>query len=106
MKKSLRAIASIICATGLVLGGSRPAMAGTKGGTTTCTNGAVNAVHGKQQRVDSVMTLKIGGVTFFKKGGVYEKTVAARNGGTKSWSAHSDWLTWNGTYGMCTPPIW
>lgn len=73
MKKSLRAIASIICATGLVLGGSLPAMAGTKGGTTTCTNGAVNAVHGKQQRVHTIMTLQIGGVTFLKRVGFTKK---------------------------------
>ncbi|WP_371174375.1 hypothetical protein [Buchananella felis] len=100
MKKIAAAVLGAILAISL----SGTAQAGTKGGTTTCTNGSVNSVFGKQQRL-SILTLKISGVTFFREN-AYQGVAHAPNGGTKSWSADGDWLIWDATYGFCTPQYW
>lgn len=100
MKKIAAATLGAILAITL----SGTAQAGTKGGTTTCTNGAVNAVRGQQQRL-STMTLKTAGYVVYE-GILYDAVGRAPNGGTKTWSAHSDWLLWNGTYGFCAPQHW
>ena len=97
MKKIAAAVLGAILAISL----SGTAQAGTKGGTTTCTNGSVNAVQGKQQRL-SVMTLRTAGVIVFQ-GNLHHAVGMAPNGGKKTWSAHSDWLLWEGTFGFCAP---
>lgn len=89
----------------LLFGGiAAPAAAGTRTGTITCTAGATIAVRGEQQRI-AVMTLKVSSITVYQSAARYVHIQNTPYSGTRTWSADSDWLTYNGSYAFCHPPV-
>lgn len=104
MKHPIKGLAVATMSFALLLSVASPASAGTKEGTASCASVARNAVRGEQQRM-SMMTLKLAGSTVYSKYGEYVGWGYSASGGTKSWSASSDWLIWAGSYGTCAPKV-
>lgn len=104
MKPLFKSAAVALMSLALIFGLTSPASAGTKSGTHSCASIARNAVRGEQQRF-SMMTLKISNSVVYKKYGDYVGWGYSPSGGTTTWSAHSDWLLWSGTYATCAPKI-
>ncbi|MFP7697314.1 hypothetical protein ACLHIL_08460 [Trueperella sp. LYQ143] len=52
-----------------------------------------------------MMTLKVAGKTVFDNNDRYIAQGFVKSGGSMPWWAHSDWLSWEGTHGLCAPAL-
>ena len=93
----------MVASAALIASMALPAAALTKNDTTDCKMGSTHAVRGSQSRL-VMMTIKIGGTTYYQGAGLYSTLVTTKSGGNKSWSVASTYLNWNDTYVLCKPP--
>ena len=95
-------LASIFIASLVFAYSPPPAHAGTKSGTISCATNSRTVVRGEQQRRD-ILTLKLAGSVVYQSPRAYVAYGHLNFGGTMSWSAHSEWLLWSGSYATCAP---